>query len=262
MLCMKFNGIEEYYNKFNENKRLMSRHGQVEFHVSMKYILQYLNECKNPKIVDIGAGTGRYSIELDKLGYDVTAVELVKHNLDVLHAKNPNIKSIQANALDLSQFEANSFDVALLFGPMYHLFTFEDKLKALNETKRIVKKGGLIFVAYCLNDYAVITYAFKEKHIKEVIENNKIDKNFITKTTEEDLYSYDTMETINKIKYVSNLKRELIFSPDGPTDYIRKTVNEMDKETFEIYLKYVESISAKPELLGAGSHLVDVLRNN
>ena len=34
--------LEEYYNKFNEEKRLNSRHGQVEFRVSMKYIHEYL----------------------------------------------------------------------------------------------------------------------------------------------------------------------------------------------------------------------------
>ena len=93
---MKFKNIEEYYNKFNENRRLKSRHGQVEFNISMRYLLKYLKNFNNPKIIDVGAGTGRYSIELDKLGYDVIAVELIKHNLDVLHAINPKIKNTKA----------------------------------------------------------------------------------------------------------------------------------------------------------------------
>ena len=53
------------------------------------------------------------------------------------------VKAVQGNAMDLSLFEDNTFDMALLFGPMYHLFTFEDKLKALNEAKRVVKPGGM-----------------------------------------------------------------------------------------------------------------------
>ena len=80
--------IEAYYNKFNEEKRLDSRHGRVEFNTSMKYIHDYINECRyrgiadsNIHILDIGAGTGRYSVPLADEGYDVTAVELVKHNL-------------------------------------------------------------------------------------------------------------------------------------------------------------------------------------
>ena len=85
--------LEQYYNKFNEEKRLNSRHGQVEFITSMRYIHKYLDrleESKKPeeiKILDIGAGTGRYSIPLAEEGYDVTAVELVKHNLGRLKQK-------------------------------------------------------------------------------------------------------------------------------------------------------------------------------
>ena len=81
--------IEAYYNKFNEEKRLDSRHGRVEFNTSMKYIHDYINECRyrgtadsNIHILDIGAGTGRYSVPLADEGYDVTAVELVKQSWD------------------------------------------------------------------------------------------------------------------------------------------------------------------------------------
>ena len=76
--------LESYYNKFNENKRLLSRHGQVEYFVTNKYIHDYL--FKGAKIADIGAGTGAYSIALAKEGYDVTAVEYCKCNLGVLRA--------------------------------------------------------------------------------------------------------------------------------------------------------------------------------
>ena len=68
--------LEKYYNKFNEEKRLKSRHGQVEFITSMKYIHKYLpkREHGQVKILDVGAGTGRYSVALAEEGYDVTAV--------------------------------------------------------------------------------------------------------------------------------------------------------------------------------------------
>ena len=139
--------IEQYYNKFNEDKRLLSRHGQVEYITSMKYIHSVLEEYDSPRIIDIGAGTGRYSVALAEEGYDVTAVELVKYNLGILKQKGANVKAYQGNALNLKRFEDESFDVTLLFGPMYHLFTFEDKLKALSEAKRVTKKDGTILVA-------------------------------------------------------------------------------------------------------------------
>ena len=139
--------LEKYYNKFNEEKRLNSRHGTVEYVVSMKYIHDYLSDDKSEKILDIGAGTGRYSVALSNEGYDVTAVELVKYNLGILKSKKSNVKAYQGTALNLSRFETGTFDVTLLFGPMYHLYTFEDKVKALNEAKRVTKTGGIILVA-------------------------------------------------------------------------------------------------------------------
>ena len=76
--------LEKYYNKFNEEKRLTRRHGQVEFITSMKYIHECIGDRKCVKILDIGAGTGRYSVALAEEGHDVTAVELVKYNLGIL----------------------------------------------------------------------------------------------------------------------------------------------------------------------------------
>lgn len=56
--------LEQYYNKFNEEKRLTRRHGNVEFVTSMKYIHKYLEGKTEAKILDVGAGTGRYSVAL------------------------------------------------------------------------------------------------------------------------------------------------------------------------------------------------------
>ncbi len=69
---MEIDYLENYYNDYEEDTRLQSRHGQIEFITSMKYIEQYLE--KGAKILDVGAGTGRYSLALSRKGYNVTAV--------------------------------------------------------------------------------------------------------------------------------------------------------------------------------------------
>ena len=117
--------LEEYYNKFNEEKRLNSRHGQVEFITSMKYIHKYLEQLSGGKeksqirILDIGAGTGRYSIPLAEEGYDVTAVELVKHNLGRLKQKCNKVHAFQGNALKLKKLNEDTFAYKLVAGIVY-----------------------------------------------------------------------------------------------------------------------------------------------
>ena len=257
---MNEENLIKYYNKFNEDKRLNHRHGIVEFNTSIKYIKSILKNISNPKIIDIGAGTGKYSIYLDNLGYDVTAVELVKHNLMTLKKKNNNIKSYLGNATNLSKFDNNSFDMVLLFGPMYHLISMEEKLKALMEAKRIVKKDGYILISYYMNEYAVITHGFKDNNIKDAIKNNEINKNFHITPKSDDLYSMVRLEDINFLKEKAGLKRVKILAQDGPSDYIRKTINKMDEETFNIYLNYHLSTCERLELLGASSHVLDILK--
>ncbi len=266
--------LELYYNKFNEEKRLNSRHGQVEFRVSMKYIHEMLdkiaeesadglsgrNDGKQIKILDIGAGTGRYSVPLAEEGYDVTAVELVKHNLGILKSKGSSVKAYQGNALKLKRFEDESFDLTLLFGPMYHLFGQEDKKKALMEAKRVTKRGGIIMVAYCMNEYGVLTYAFKERHIMECIGENRLTEDFKTISGTENLYDYVRIEEINELVQEARLTRIKLLSPDGPANYMRPFLNQLTEEEFEQFVRYQMATCERPDLIGAGAHTLDILR--
>ena len=259
--------LAEYYNKFNEEKRFNSRHGLTEFRVSVNLINEYLKKIEQTgrdradiSIFDIGAGTGRYSIYYADMGYDVSAIELVKHNVSRLKAKSDKVKARQGDALNLKKYEDESFDVTLLFGPMYHLFGDENKTRALNEAIRVTKSGGYIFVAYCMNDYAVITHGFKDKNIISSIKNNKINESFKVTNGEEDLYDFVNLDDILRINGLCNAQRIDIISPDGPANYIREELKKMSEEEFEIFIDYQIKNCRRQDLLGAGGHTVDVLR--
>ena len=273
--------LEEYYNKFNEEKRLNSRHGQVEFRTSMKYIHEAVDLVKESlakisntesgkevslsnsdiKILDIGAGTGRYSVALAEEGFDVTAVELVKYNLGILKQKNSSVKAMQGNALNLKKLADNTFDITLLFGPMYHLFGFEDKEKALLEAKRVTKPGGVILVAYCMNEYSVITYAFKERHALECMEQGRFSDTFQTLSLPEHLYDYMRIEDIDALNTATGLSRIKIISPDGAANYIRPFLNQLSDKEFELFIQYHMSTCERMDLIGAGAHTLDILLN-
>ena len=241
----------KYYNKHNEDKRLKTKHANIEYITAMKYIHDYIKE--GYKILDVGAGTGAYSKALKDEGYDVTAVELVKHNLKYI--ENLGIECYQGNAIDLSRFDDNSFDIVLLFGPMYHLLTTEEKIKALEEAKRVSKK--YIFISYCMNEYALIYHGFIEEYIKEDI--NNIDDNFKILKDNDNLYSYVRLEDINYLKDKCKLKRIKIVNQDGPTEYIKDKVNKMNDDTYDMFIKYHLSTCEREELLGAGRHILDIL---
>jgi SAM-dependent methyltransferase len=252
--------LEKYYNKFCEDKRLTRRYAQVEFFTSMNYIHEYLENHENAKILDVGAGTGRYSVQLANEGYDVTAIELVKHNLGILKSKGSTVKAMQGTALDLSRFSENTFDMTLVFGPMYHLYKFEDKVKALQEAKRVTKAGGVILVAYCMNEYSVLTYGFKENNIRACIDNGKLTEDFHVISEPEDLYDYVRIEDINKLNEAAGLQRIKIIAADGPANYMRSILNAMDEDIFQLFLNYHFSTCERPDLLGASAHTLDILR--
>ena len=255
-MFMNEENLKTYYNKFNEDKRLDTKHGQIEYLTSIKYIEKYLK--KEDKIIDIGAGTGKYSKYFSDNGYDVFAVELCKSNLREIEKKE--IKCIQGNATNLKKIKDNEYNITILFGPMYHLISMEEKVKALEEAKRITKTGGYIFISYCMNEYAVITHAFIDNNIKESIDNNLIDSEYKITPKDDDLYSFVRLEDINYLKDKCNLKRVKILSQDGPTEYIKKVINKMNNYEFNTYFNYHLSICERPELLGAGRHILDILQ--
>lgn len=257
---MNEENLVKYYNKFNEDKRLTRRHGIVEFNTTIFYIKKYLKNYKNPKILDLGAGTGAYSIFLSDLGYDVYAVELVKHNLMTLKKKNSKVHSFLGNALDLSRFQDNSFDIVLIFGPMYHLISEDEKIKCLNEARRILCDEGIIFISYYMNEYGIITHGFKDNYIEDALKDGLVDEDFHILSKEDDLYSFVRLEDINRYNEKAGFKRIEIIAQDGPSDYLRPIINKMDEETFQLFLQYHLKTCNKKELLGASSHVLDILR--
>ena len=261
------NQLEAYYNKFNEEKRLNSRHGQVEFYITMHYLDQYLKQLEEEgrtkdqiRILDVGAGTGRYAIPLSERGYDVTAVEPVHHNLGRLRVNGPKVHAYEGRAEKLKHISDASFDIVLFFGPMYHLKDKTLRLEAMLEAKRALKPGGHLFISYIMNDYSVLMYGFKEHHIKEALRRGMIDDSFHCTDTANPLYDYARLEDIYELSDKAGFTREKILSADGPANHMRPVLNSLDEEEFSIFLQYQLSVCERPELLGAGCHTLDILR--
>ncbi len=146
--------INNHYNNYDEDVRLVKDNANnIEFLITKNYIDKYLT--KDSKILEIGAGTGRYSLHYATKGYDVTSIEYVEHNLNILKSKITNDMKIvaeQGDAVDLSRFKDNTFDMTLVLGPLYHLFEEDDINKAIEEAIRVTKNNGVIMIAYLTSD--------------------------------------------------------------------------------------------------------------
>ncbi|WP_373230744.1 class I SAM-dependent methyltransferase [Cohnella sp.] len=140
-----------YYQSFDEWGRLDRE--PVEFMVNYRHILS--NLPAEGHILDIGAGPGKYSIALAKSGYQVTLadltprqVEIAKHKAKEAGMEKQFMGFHVADARELSRYADEQFDASLMLGPLYHLQTEEDRMKAVNEIWRVTKRGGLVFVAF------------------------------------------------------------------------------------------------------------------
>lgn len=256
------NYIEEYYNARNEDGRLTSKHGSVEYLTTMKYIRESVSGVDDPAILEVGAGTGRYSVTLAKEGYRVTAVELVEHNLEILKSKldgTEKITPVLGSALDLSFLSDGAFDLTMLLGPMYHLYTKEDKLQALREAMRVTKPGGRILVAYCMNEPTVIQYVFWQNNLREVTDSDLLTPDWHCKSEPKEVFELIRSEEIAALDAEIPVKRLKLIATDGATNYMRKFVDEMDDETFAKWLDFHFSTCERQDLVGASNHTLDIL---
>ena len=101
--------------------------------------------------------------------------------------------------------------------------------------------------------------SLKELFHRYCMENGKISKDFRVQPEAEDLYDYVRLEDMDAYNKAAGLKRIKVISADGPSDYMRPVLNAMDEATFEAFIRYHLTICERPELVGAGSHTVDIL---
>ena len=251
--------LNAFYGEFNEDNRLRkSRQGQLEYFITMHYIHRFLKP--GDRVLEIGAGTGRYSVALAAEGYRVSAVELVESNLNVLKERAGGLKNIEAyrgDALDLGRFRDGAFDVTLLFGPMYHLYDEADRHKALDEALRVTKPGGTLLAAHAI---ICTNYLYRDHPAVFGLREN-FDGDYNVKHFKEQLFTgYDVCEF------------EALFAGKGVTHVTTLAVDSvleiaerredfsMTDEDFKAFADYQLHVCEKRELLGSSSHLLYICK--
>ena len=247
--------VQEVYRRFDESSRLTkSKAARVEFLTTVKYIEKYLTS--GARILDVGAGAGEYSLHFARKGYQVSALELADANIATFRAKmtdDDQIDLVQGNALDLSRYDSDSFDVVLLFGPLYHLHDEADKLQCIEEAKRVCKPDGRIFFAFISNDIVILTM---QQFQTDYLVSGHYNKD--TFRLDDFPFVFHTVDHCRALLAKAGIQITHEVAADGVSELLKDLVNTMDTATYQQYLRYHFYICEKPECLGMSNHLLFV----
>ena len=256
--------LNQFYGNYDENGRLLTRAGHVEFVTTMHFIEKYLTP--GARILEVGAATGRYSHTLSRMGYRVDAVELVEHNIEIFNELTQPGEAVtirQGNAIDLSAFADNTFDLTLILGPMYHLFAESDRRQALREAVRVTKQGGVIFAAYCMIDASVLCYGFARNELNSLIRDNRIDLTDFTQIPHSlDFFHLCRKEEIDALRSGLGVTQLHFAAAEGYAKHMEKPLADMDEETYQHFLRYHLHTCERQDMVGISHHTIDIFRKD
>ena len=258
--------VERFYdaNSAAEWERL-ERH-RTEFAVTMRVLRESLPPPP-ARVLDIGGGPGRYAIELARDGYDVSLVDLSAANLELAQSKAAAARVsiseyVHANALTLPA-ELADYDAALLLGPLYHLLTRGERVRALREADRVLRPGGVLFASF------VTRFApFRDAGAKypEWVVEHRDDAERVLATGVQDRPTEFTYAYFAHPSEMRPLLEEAGFELlktigcEGVVAGHEHKVNELSGEAWDVWVDLNYRLGSDEALLGAADHVVCVAR--
>ena len=261
------NHVVDTYENYKEENRLTTNNARkIEFETTIRVMEEWIGTDK--KILDCAAGTGVYAFHFADRGHDVTATDITPRHVEImnktLQEKHYKMQTAVLDATDMSMFADESFDVVFNMGPMYHLIDEEKRNKCMEESLRVLKKGGLIFTAYisryyifqyiAMHDKQFLDYKLAEQLMQTGILRHEDEKCFwtdsyyATKKEMEELYRQKGVEIVDH------------FSQDGLTPMFASVVDTWSEEEFRIWCDHHYSVCREESTLGASNHVIIVGR--
>lgn len=242
--------VMAYYDASNEHSRLSkSKHSQIEYFITMKYLQEIIPE--NSRILDCCAGTGVYSFELAKC-HQVVAGDLSEKHVNKmwqLQEKCPMLEEIhQLNACDMNIFEDESFDVVLCMGALYHLFDYEDRMKAIQECVRVCRKGGILVFAY-LNKWG----SFYNGFINNLKSMDLLYSEFDSRN-HEDIFYRATADEVHEMCRTLGLECLHNIGVDHFAFLSSERIDAMSDTEYERLLEHQMKATQEPNITGVSLH--------
>lgn len=252
----------DHYLAGNERTRLASGSGRLEFLRSMSIIRRF-GPSAPAQILDVGGGTGPYAFELARLGYQVDLVDAVPLHIDqaLSHVDARLLHSATVGDARALSAEDDSYDAVFLMGPLYHLVERDDRLKALRESHRVLRSGGMIFAA-AISQYASLFDGFFSGFM-----NDPVFESIVERDLQDGQHRNPTNHPhyFTSSKFHSPTELELELSEAGFSGVEVRGIEGFgwllpggfDSERL---LRFLELVEANPELRAVSAHLMAVGR--
>ena len=256
---------EPYYDQSADREwERLERH-RTEFAVTLKVLEAYL-PAPGCSVLDIGGGPGRYSIELARQGYRVTLFDISGESLGLAQAKAAEVgvtleSCIHGNALDLSELGESSFDAVLLMGPLYHLLSQEDRERAIQEAKRVLKPQGRLFAAFITRFAPFRHAAFAEPEWP--VENPEYAARVLETGVHERPAAFAKAYFAHPVEIIPlmescGLQTLMLIGCEGIVAGHEGMVNELEGEAWQRWVELNYRLGQEPSLYGASDHLLCV----
>ncbi len=253
--------IMEYYDSDPEKEWNRLEGFRFEFEITKVMLERHM---RPGSVLDIGGGTGRYSIYLASLGYDVTMVDLSQENVDFALRKAKEsgltIKAYQGDARDLSKLHLEEYDNILLMGPLYHLNLEEDRAKCVKEAKKHLKEDGVLFASF-ISLTGGINYYLSECPLEMIYETEigLFDCMEMDKSWYGPAFTYATFiepDEIEPFFEKSGFKKITVFAQEGITAPRLKDLEAADMDVKKFYLDLSLRLCEKPKYFAYTAHIM------
>ena len=225
------------------------------------------------RLLDCGGGSGRYAIELAARGYEVTLFDLSPECLQLGREKADGMGVTlagyeQGTAVNLSRFAAGGFDSVLLLGPLYHLLEEEDRRRALQEVRRVLKPDGLLFAAF-ITRYAAIRYSAVHDPLWVLEDDDRLEMVLATgklpgrRSGQPGFHAHYAHPTeVRPLVEGAGFEMITLLGVEGVVSMIEERVNELDGAAWEAWLDLNYRLADDPSILGCVGHLLAVARKS
>lgn len=278
---MTRDAVRAYYAGFGEREwaRLAtSAEGAVEFAVNAHAITAYLPSGASARVLDIGGGPGRYSIMLAERGHRVVLADLSPELLDIARTRigaagvASGIEEIvEADVCNLGRWDDGSFDAVLAMGPFYHLIDPTERELAAAELARVLRPGGLVFVAL------MPRYAFLRRTLALADERRHLAQpEFVTRVLDEGVFLNDIPgrftagygvrpDDVAPFFARHNFTKLALLASEGIAAGLEDTLAELSDDDPDAYAAALDAIirtAGDPSILGMSSHLLFIGRRD